>query len=684
MTQIAARSEPVERAEPSAPAGASRLDWLLWQRLALGLAAVGAGVLDFWNLASNGWGNQYYAAAVRSMLQNWEAFRYACFDPACFVTVDKPPLAFWIETVSARLFGFSSLGLLGPSALAGALSVLVLGHTVGRLFGMWAGLIAAVVLALTPVTVITSRSNNPDALLVLLVVLAAWAGARAMQSGRWHWVALTTLLLGLGFLTKTLAAFLVLPAFVVAYLVCAPATFRVRLAQVLAGAAILAAICFGWMLSVDLTPAAARPWVGGSGDNSELSLAFGSNGILRVFGLGALGGGDAGGDLYVSSGGTAVAITPGASNPVSIGAAAGAAFGGPAGADRLLTSLIAAQGSWLLPLAAVGFLSALIAIRRPRGHRWLAGLLVFGVWTGVVWAVFSFAAGIFHPYYVAELAPAIAALVGVGVVALAEDVRAGHMRAVLAAAALAGTGLFEWSILASTSSLGDWRWALLAISLFTAAAVALVPLLVARRHHPTWWSGMGRGAFGLGLAALLVAPAAWATSVPASAANGQIPMAQGPRTTTARGGSGFSEGVDASRLLEFLESNAGQQQYLLATDSPPIGGIVDTLMAQSGRPIIPLSGFGVRGGPVSQQQLAAWVYGDQVRYFLLGGGPGRMSALTADVRSICSPVPAGDWGGSEEPVLGGPPSQLYDCAGKGGQLVAAANASGTGKPVLRR
>jgi 4-amino-4-deoxy-L-arabinose transferase-like glycosyltransferase len=545
-----------------------------WPQLALGAVAVLAAVLDFWNLSVNGLGNSYYAQAVRSMTESWQAFRYAALDAQATITVDKPPLAFWIQAASARLFGYSSWSLLGPSVAAGAISVAVLGRTVTRVFGVWAGLLAAVVMALTPVVLVDSRSNNTDAILVVMLVLGTWAGVRALESGRWRWVALAAVFFGLGFLTKMLAAFIVLPGLVAAYLVMGPRRLPVRLAQLLAAAGILTAISLGWMLSVDLTPAADRPRVGSSPNNTEMGLAFGWNGLERIFGGSPGGGSDGpggGGPIQTGQGpgGSGSGPAPTAEEPgggpgaatlcangscvkvpagevgiprrVTLGGPGGgdvpAAFGGPSGFTRLLTGMLGAQGSWLLPLAALGLVSALVAVGLRRRGVQLAGLVVFGGWTIVVWAIFSYARGVFHPYYINELAPGVAALVGVGAVALWRDGLAGGWRALLPAAALLGTALFEWALLRSESTMGGWGWALVAISALLALGL-LVRHLARRRLQ--WRSRRGLAiaatAAGVGLAALLAAPAAFDWEVVTTATTGAIPIAQPPGSRAQSGG----------------------------------------------------------------------------------------------------------------------------------------------------
>lgn len=552
-----------------------------WPHLALGGIAVLAGVLDFWNLSVNGLGNSYYAQAVRSMTESWQAFRYAALDAGATITVDKPPLAFWIQAVSARLFGYSSWSLLGPSAVAGAISVAVLGRTVTRLFGVWAGLLAALVMALTPVVLVDSRSNNTDATLVLMAVLGIWAGVRALESGRWRWVALTAVFFGLGFLTKMLAAFIVLPGLVVAYLVMGPRKLPVRLAQLLAAAAILTVISLGWMLSVDLTPAADRPRVGSSPNNTEMGLAFGWNGLERIFG-GSPGGGpkgsSGGGPIQIGVGPGGSARTPvatgggpggsrayamlctggrcvktpigegGTPQQIAIGGPGGgvpAAFGGPSGFTRLLTGMLGAQGSWLLPLAGVGLVSALVAVGWRRRSVRLAGLVVFGGWTVVVWAIFSYARGVFHPYYINELAPGVAALVGMGAVALWRDALAGGWRALLPAAAALGTALFEWGLLRSESAMAAWGWALVAIGALLALGLLARHLARRRlRRPPRRRLAIATAAVGVGLAALLVAPAAFDWEVITTATTGAIPIAQPPGSRAQLGGNFVANGVE--------------------------------------------------------------------------------------------------------------------------------------------
>ena len=271
-----------------------------WARPALfGLLALTA-VLYLWDLGRNGWANDFYAAAVQAGTKSWKAFFFGSFDQSSFITVDKTPGSLWVMELSGRIFGFSQWSMLAPQALEGVGSVLLLYAAVKRWFGPAAGLIAGLVLALTPVAALMFRFNNPDALLVLLMTAAAYTLVRAVENGRTRWLVLTGLLLGFAFLAKMLQAFLVVPGFAAAYLCAGPPRLGRRIWQtVLMGAGIVAGAGW-WILAAQLTPAADRPYFGGSTNNSILQLAIGYNGLGRLTGnetgsVGPAGNGQGGG-----------------------------------------------------------------------------------------------------------------------------------------------------------------------------------------------------------------------------------------------------------------------------------------------------------------------------------------------------------------------------------------------------
>ena len=311
-----------------------------WQSLAAVLAL--CAFLNLFRLTGEGYGNVYYAATVKNMLTSWHNFFFASFD-AGFVSVDKPPVGFWIQAASAWLFGFHGWSLLLPQALAGILSVGLLYHLVGRAFGPAAGLLAALTLALTPISVVLNRHNNLEGLLVLTVLLAAWAFVRAVETGRLHWILMGVVVVGLGFNIKMLEAFLVLPAFYLLYLVAASVSLRRRIINLGLATVVLLAVSLSWAAAVDLTPSDERPYVGSSSNNTVTDLIVGMNGVGRL---------------------------TGSDNNV-----------GDPGPLRLLNQQLGGQIGWLLPLAIVG-LAAASWQKRPRLplSRQHQGLVLWGMW----------------------------------------------------------------------------------------------------------------------------------------------------------------------------------------------------------------------------------------------------------------------------------------------------------------
>ena len=371
-----------------------------------------AGVLNLWGLAENGWANEYYSAAVRSMSSSWHAFLYGSFDASGAMTVDKPPLALWVQVASVKVFGFHPLSMLVPQALMGVATVALVYDLTRRLWGRPAGFVAGLALATTPIAVAISRHNNPDALLILCCAGALWATVRALQDGRTRWLVLAGVCVGLGFEAKMAAALLVVPGIVAAWLWVAPRGRLSALRQLLAGGAAMVAVGGAWPLLVALTPAADRPWVSGTSDNSILSLIFGYNGLGRLSG-------QAGGPQAFGGGG---------------GGGAGP-FGGSPGVLRLLDASLGGQAGWLLGFALVAGIGIAILSRLRRADQRSGWLIAVGGAALTCAVAFSAASGIFHPYYVSQLAPFAAALVGAGV---GQALKGGWSGRTLAALAVAG------------------------------------------------------------------------------------------------------------------------------------------------------------------------------------------------------------------------------------------------------
>ncbi len=407
-------------------------------------------------LSRNGYANEYYAAAVQAGSESWKAWFFGSLDASSFITVDKTPASLWVMGLSARLFGFGVWSMLVPQALMGVGTVALLYVTVRRWFSSTAALVAGAVLALTPVAVLMFRFNNPDALLVLLLVAGAWAVTRAIDSIRrpgW-WMVLAGALVGFGFLTKMLQAFLVLPAFGLAYLIAGRPQLGRRILHSM-GALLSLVLAAGWWVAiVELLPASARPYIGGSQNNSILELTLGYNGLGRITGneSGSVGGGQG---------------TTG--------------WGGATGLGRLFSGEMGSQISWLLPAAIIAMVAlAVLAGRRARTDRTRAFVILWGGWLLVTGAVFSYMQGIIHSYYMVALAPAIAALVGVGAVEMWRR-RANLLARTTLGGAVLLTAAWSYSLLAKTPDWHPWlRYAVLVAGSAAAIAVLLLPVLEAR------------------------------------------------------------------------------------------------------------------------------------------------------------------------------------------------------------
>ena len=523
MSAATVTFEPAHRSDP--PPG--RLRRLVrgpsadpqWARPALLGLLVATALLYLWDLSRNGYANDFYAAAVQAGTKSWKAFFFGSFDSSNFITVDKTPASLWVDEIAAKVFGFNSWTLLAPQAVEGVASVLLLCSAVRRWFGPAAGLIAGAVLALTPVATLIFRFNNPDSLLVLLMTAAGYAVQRAIERDRTRWLVFAGLLLGFAFLSKMAQAFLVLPGFGIAYLWAGPARLGRRIWQLLAA---LGGVIVGagwWIVIAQLTPAADRPYFGGSTDNNILELALGYNGFGRLDG----------------------------SETGSIG---GGGFGGSTGIFRLFQSEFGGQVSWLIPAALIS-LGALIWIsrRQPRTSRVRAFALLWGGWLLVTGVVFSYMQGIIHPYYMVALAPAIGALVGVGAIALLQSGMTVVGRGVASAGVLV-TGVWAYELLDRTPGWLPWlRWTVLLAGVLGAVSVFAVPELLRRSDLTQGVAHSGRrrvpalvyAPLALALVAGLGGPLAYSLDTANSTHTGSIPSA-GPAVAGSFGGGGGAPG----------------------------------------------------------------------------------------------------------------------------------------------
>ncbi|WP_329044186.1 glycosyltransferase family 39 protein [Amycolatopsis sp. NBC_01488] len=560
-----------------------------WTRPAVfGLLAATA-VLYFWNLTASGYGNSFYAAAVQSGTQDWKAWLFGSLDSGNVLTVDKPPAALWVATAFARIFGFSSFTVLAPQALMGVASVGILYLTVKRTSGPIAGLMAGAMLALTPVAALMFRFNNPDALLVLLMVAGGYFVVRATEKASPKWLALAGVAIGFGFLTKMMQAFLVLPAFGLVYLIAAPTSLGKRLLH-LGGAVVALVVSAGWYVAlVDLWPTASRPYIGGSEGNSLLELALGYNGLSRIFG-----GGDGAG--------------PGGGGGMGGGGNIG--FGGASGLFRMFGSSFGTEISWLLPAALIGLVAGLWFTRRaPRTDRTRLALVLWGGWLVVTALVFSYMSGIVHPYYSVALAPAIAALVAISGRALWQGRANLAPRATLAGMVVA-TAVWSFILLDRTP---DWspalRWIVAVLGVL--AGTVLVMGVPSFRKAATVVAAAVVLTLGISTAAYGVETASVAHS-------GSIPTS-GP-TSSAMGG-GFGGEDSSSSAIGALLAKTTTKWAAATTGSQSAA----SLELASGKAVIGIGGWSGSDPAPTLDEFKAYVAAGQVKYYVeggRGGGPG--------------------------------------------------------------
>ena len=588
---------------------------LLW------LLLLGTAALYLVDLTSSGYANEFYAAAVKSGIESLKAWLFGSLDAASSITVDKPPASLWVTVLFARVLGFSSFSLLLPQALMGVGTVAATYATVKRWAGAYAGLVAGALLALTPVAALMFRFDNPDAMLVLLLTLAAYGVVRAVDAPRGRtalrWMLLAGALIGVAFLTKMAQGLLVLPAFGLVYLVASPLRFRARIGHLLAAASALV-VSAGWFVAlVELWPASARPYIGGSTNNSLWELAIGYNGLGRIFGASSGSGGG------------------------------GANFGGTAEIARLFNSEFATQISWLLPAALVALVAGLVLTRRaPRTDRTRAALLLWGGWLVVTALVFSFMSGTVHPYYSVALAPAVAAVVAVGGRALWLR-RDAHLARTTLAVMVAGTAV--WGFVLMRRDADGWMtW--LAWTMLVGGGLGALVLAVSAGRLKRW----AVAGLLIGTLSALAGTASFTAATVASGHTGSTPTAGpavvatssgpgggtgagtnggpggGQRPTqdgTAGGGgagtagrTGSATSTSSTELTDLLNATSTRWSAAVVGDQSAA-----TLILSSSTAVMAIGGWGGSDASPTLAQFQAYVAAGDVTYFIAagqgGGGP---------------------------------------------------------------
>ncbi|MEO6957948.1 MAG: glycosyltransferase family 39 protein [Antricoccus sp.] len=573
-----------------------------WERPAVAFLLLGTLVTYLINLSASGWANPFYSAAAQAGSKSWTAFLFGSFDIGNAVTVDKPPAFLWPMDISVRIFGLNSWSILVPQALMGVATVGVLYAAVRRWSGVEAALIAGFVCALTPIAALMFRFNNPDALLALLMTSAVYFLIRAIEEPGYRWMTVVGLVMGLAFLTKMLQPLLIVPALAIAYLVAADTTLKRRFLHLLAagGAMIVGA---GWFIAlVSFTPAQNRPYIGGSQSNSILDLIFGYNGLGRISG-------NEDGSVHLSV------------NTNSWG---------DVGPLRMWGSKLGGQVGWLLFAALVCLILGLW-LRRKTGRldRERAAYLLWGGWLIVTTLVFSYMQGIFHEYYTIAMAPALAALVGMGAVTGYRNRHLASVRWIGASTLLITGAVAFWVLVQAAYFMPALRWIIVA-----GAIVGAVGIVTINRY---------RAAVRYSIAALvaivsLAGPAAYVANTVDSGYQGSIVVA-GPSANSKRGKARTEDTPikgqlprRAGGLLFASDPSAALLQYLQNGDraQPWLAAAVGSQRAAGyqlalGRSVMAIGGFNGSDPAPTLQQFKDLVAAGNVKWFIdgppLGVGP---------------------------------------------------------------
>ncbi|MEU6393104.1 glycosyltransferase family 39 protein [Streptomyces sp. NPDC046939] len=654
-----------------------------WSLPALLAVLALAGVLYSWNLSSSGL-NSFYSAAVLSGTESWKAWFFGSLDAGNFLTVDKPPFVLMVMGLSCRVLGFGTWQMMLPLIAAALGTIWILHASVKRVWGHGAAAVAALVLALTPITVAINRDNNPDALLVLLMVAGAALALRATRTGRLLPLIGSAVCFGLAFNTKMLQGYIALPAVFAVYLYAARGGLWRRVRHLLIAGAALAVASFWWAAAVSFVPASERPYIGGSTDGTAWDLIMGYNGLGRVLG----GDGNMGG-----------------------GGGGGGGFSGSAGIGRLFNDVLGGQISWLLPFAGIALVGGLILRgRAPRTDPARAALILWGGWTVLHYLTFALAEGTMHPYYTTALAPGIAALCGGGGLMLLRAFRTDRRWAWMLPVALGVTGLWAVVLLRRASGWNGWLWP--AIALVMAAAIAGLLLFRTASGHRLRLLAVSVAA---AVAASVAGPAAYAWSVPSSAGgaggaggmggtnptagpttggggmggpgggggrggfpgDGEMPrggrfgggempggaeMGTPPggtgdgRTNDGMGGGGMEGGMNGggadSGLTAYLEKHRDGAKWLLAVSSSQSAA---QMIVATKQPVISMWGWSGSDKAMTLTKLKELVRKGELHYIQLGGGMGGggmgggndvSSEVTAWVKKHGTAVKASEYAGS--------------------------------------
>ncbi|MBB5326065.1 4-amino-4-deoxy-L-arabinose transferase-like glycosyltransferase [Anoxybacillus tepidamans] len=621
--------------------------------------------LYFYNIGKAG-SNVYYTAAAKSMTANWKAFFFASLDPTGFITVDKPPVALWFQALSVAIFGVSDWSVLLPEALAGVLSTWLIYFIVKPFFGRIPALWTSLILACTPIFVAVTRTNNLDTILIFTLLVATWALMKSIHTKKVSWLIISFALVGIGFNMKMMQAYMVLPAFYLFYWIASSATWKKRIKHLSIATTILLAISVSYAAIADFMRKEKRPYIGSSQTNSVFELAFGYNGIGRLTGTAGPGGNrmmsnaPAFGENRQMTSPSMLNMNDGQGNNVppqmpnmgsefrpgegqppggSMGGVGRGETGDP-GLLRLFNKQMSGQISWLLPFVLFSTIGLVISFRKQRAFTLSHKMAVFWLaWLVPMMAFFSIA-GFFHRYYLSMMAPAIAALVGIGSAMLWEFYKEKQQWSQwLLPSAFLTTFLFEAYVLYQNRASIASVW-MLSIALF---GLAVFVFLIAFRHKEkeAYYTKIA------GLIGLLIMPFYWSLTPVLYGGNSMIPYAgpdlkpndqQGDRMMFRMG-----RGEANESLIQYLEKNYNGETYLVATFRATEAA---QIMLKTDKAVMAMGGFLGSDPVLTPEKLEKMVKNGEVKYFLIsgfGGGGESNNELVQWIQKYCQQVPKKEW-----------------------------------------
>lgn len=613
------------------------------------LAATAA--LYLTNLSINGYANSYYTAAVQAASTSWKAFFFGSLDAGNFISVDKPPIAIWLMALSVRLFGFSSFTMLLPNALAGVITVWLTYLSVKRIFNTKSALISGIIMMLTPVAALMFRFNNPDAILTMFLTTSAYFFLKSLDSKKPLLnLTLTALFTGLAFNTKMLQGLVLLPIMVLIYLFFAKTPkFFTRLYHLLFAFLITTIACLWWPTIVYLTPASSRPYIGSSSNNSIWNLIIGYNGLNRLLGnnnkitgagMGAPGGNSSRPSIPQNSNkrqtppnfnqndfGTPGKNMDGMGGPGGGMGPGGNGFGGQVGVFRMFNTDFGTNIAWLIPLALITFLVTFIKfIKLPRDNSKRSSVLFFFGWLILHIVVFSLTSGTIHPYYVVVLAPAIAALVGIGLPIIWDLYKNKKIFWLVLPLSICLTAIISYSLL---SYKNYWPW--LKYTVVICAIISAILLII---HHFKSIKLIKYLAITTAIFSLLAGPAFFTFSTINTAHSGSIPIS-GPGATAGHTNNELSQ--SDKNLINYLLTNRSNATWIVAVasanESAPI-------QISSGQPVMALGGFNGSDNAITLNEFKKLIANGQIKYYLISSKDN--NSISTWVKENCTIVNYGN------------------------------------------